>query len=150
MMKASLFSLSVLLLPFHCTKTLAQAPAASPAQLPPVPPAKAPPADTSQAPAAQVQPSSGPLDVVKILTKAGRFTVFTRLLQPTGEDVELNNDLNNTNNGTASNPVRTQAGTGERTSLNVTTTGDFVNITTGLTNTSISGTLYNDNQLGIY
>ncbi|KAJ4835405.1 hypothetical protein Tsubulata_044735, partial [Turnera subulata] len=192
----SLVSLSVLFLLSNCTKSSGQAPAASPAQSPPAPPAKAPPADSSQAPAAQVQPSSGPLDVVKILTKAGHFTVFNRLFQATGEDVELNKELNNTNNGvtifaptdgafsglkagflnslsdadktklakfhviptfistssfqTVSNPVTTQAGTSKRTSLNVTTSGNFVNITTGLTNTSISGTVYSDNRLGIY
>ncbi|XP_012065113.1 fasciclin-like arabinogalactan protein 12 [Jatropha curcas] len=51
---------------------------------------------------------------------------------------------------TVSNPVRTLAGTGKRFALNVTTAGNFVNITTGLTNTTISGTVYSDNRLAIY
>ncbi|PQP94617.1 fasciclin-like arabinogalactan protein 12 [Prunus yedoensis var. nudiflora] len=48
------------------------------------------------------------------------------------------------------NPVRTQAGTGFEYPLNITTTGSSVNISTGLVNTSISGTVYSDNQIAIY
>ncbi|KAJ6708325.1 FASCICLIN-LIKE ARABINOGALACTAN PROTEIN [Salix viminalis] len=163
---------------------------------PPTTPVKAPPNAPSQAPSAQVATSPGPVDVGKILQKAGHFTVFVRLMQATTEDAELNKELNTTNNGitifapsdnafsslksgflnalsdedktelvkfhvlpalvsssqfqTVSNPVRTQAGTGPRVTLNVTTTGNFVNISTGLTNTSISGTVYTDSQLAIY
>ncbi|KAK9940167.1 hypothetical protein M0R45_016840 [Rubus argutus] len=51
---------------------------------------------------------------------------------------------------TLSNPVRTQAGDGFEYPLNITTSGNSVNITTGLVNTSISGTVYSDNQLAIY
>ncbi|KAF2283346.1 hypothetical protein GH714_002450 [Hevea brasiliensis] len=51
---------------------------------------------------------------------------------------------------TVSNPLKTQAGKGGRMALNVTTTGSAVNITTGVINTTISGTIYNDNQLAIY
>ncbi|KAJ4848910.1 hypothetical protein Tsubulata_025473, partial [Turnera subulata] len=51
---------------------------------------------------------------------------------------------------TVSNPLSTQAGSGDRLELNVTTTGNSVNITTGLTNTSVSGTIYTDNQLAVY
>ncbi|GMN24694.1 hypothetical protein TIFTF001_000665 [Ficus carica] len=51
---------------------------------------------------------------------------------------------------TLSNPVRTQASNSEEYPLNVTTEGNWVNITTGLVNTSISGTVYADNQLAIY
>ena len=51
---------------------------------------------------------------------------------------------------TVSNPLTTQAGSGGRLELNVTTTGNSVNITTGLTNTSVSGTIYTDNQLAVY
>ncbi|KAF9675222.1 hypothetical protein SADUNF_Sadunf09G0009700 [Salix dunnii] len=188
--------LSLVLFFLHCTKTLCQSPAAAPAMAPPTTPVKAPPADSSQAPSAQVATSPGPVDVNKILQKAGHFTVFARLMQATTEDTELNKELNNTNNGitilaptdnafsslkagflnslsdedktelvkfhiipafistsqfqTVSNPVRTQAGTGPRVTLNVTTTGNFVNISSGLTNTSISGTVYTDSQLAIY
>ncbi|CAK7337074.1 unnamed protein product [Dovyalis caffra] len=51
---------------------------------------------------------------------------------------------------TVSNPLTTQAGSGGRLELNVTTTGNSVNITTGLTNASVSGTIYTDNQLAVY
>ncbi|KAJ9178144.1 hypothetical protein P3X46_010053 [Hevea brasiliensis] len=51
---------------------------------------------------------------------------------------------------TVSNPVRTLAGAGNRFALNVTTGGNLVNITTGLTNTTISGTVYTDSRLAIY
>ncbi|KAJ6383360.1 hypothetical protein OIU78_026776 [Salix suchowensis] len=51
---------------------------------------------------------------------------------------------------TVSNPLGTWAGTGSRLPLNVTSYPNSVNITTGLTNTSLSGTVYTDNQLAIY
>ncbi|CAK7324953.1 unnamed protein product [Dovyalis caffra] len=51
---------------------------------------------------------------------------------------------------TVSNPLGTWAGTGNRLPLNVTSYPNSVNITTGLTNTSLSGTVYTDNQLAIY
>ncbi|KAJ8768648.1 hypothetical protein K2173_023552 [Erythroxylum novogranatense] len=167
-----LFSISLFLFSLlHCSTTTAQSPAAAPA----------PP---------------GPTNITKILEKAGQFTVFIRLLKATREDVSLNSQLNNSNNGvtifapsdsafsglksgalnglsdeekselvqfhiiptflstsqfqTVSNPLTTQAGTGERLELNVTTSGNSVNITTGLTNTSVSGTIYTDNQLAVY
>ncbi|XP_050227981.1 fasciclin-like arabinogalactan protein 12 [Mercurialis annua] len=149
----------------------------------------------AQGPAAAPAPP-GPTNVTKILEKAGQFTIFIRLMKATQEDVTLNGQLNNTNNGvtiiapsdtafqnlqsgtlnsindqekselvqfhvipsyltssqfqTVSNPLTTQAGSGDRFQLNVTTTGNSVNITTGLTNTSISGTVYTDGQLAIY
>ncbi|KAJ6748114.1 hypothetical protein OIU79_029272 [Salix purpurea] len=64
------FILSFLL---YCPPTLAQSPAAAPG----------PP---------------GPANVTKILEKGGQFSVFTRLLKATREDVTLNGQLNNTNN----------------------------------------------------
>lgn len=51
---------------------------------------------------------------------------------------------------TVSNPVRTQAGDAYEFPLNVTTSGNSVNVSSGLVNTSISGTVYSDNQLAIY
>lgn len=51
---------------------------------------------------------------------------------------------------TVSNPVRTQAGDAYEFPLNVTTSGNSVNVSSGLVNTSISGTVYTDNQLAIY
>ncbi|XP_022753695.1 fasciclin-like arabinogalactan protein 12 [Durio zibethinus] len=53
---------------------------------------------------------------------------------------------------TVSNPLRTQAGdSGDgKFPLNITSSGNTVNITTGLTNTSVSGTIYTDGQLAVY
>ncbi|XP_015874345.3 fasciclin-like arabinogalactan protein 12 [Ziziphus jujuba] len=51
---------------------------------------------------------------------------------------------------TVSNPVRTQASDTYEYPLNITTTGSIVNISTGIVNTTISGTVYTDNQLAIY
>ncbi|KAL9382736.1 hypothetical protein Peur_025771 [Populus x canadensis] len=55
-----------------------------------------------------------------------------------------------TNFQTVSNPLGTWAGTGSRLPLNVPSYTNSVNIITGLTNTSLSGTVYTDNQLAIY
>ncbi|KDP44081.1 hypothetical protein JCGZ_05548 [Jatropha curcas] len=51
---------------------------------------------------------------------------------------------------TVTNPLKTHAGSGNRFQLNVTTNGNSVNITTGLTNTTISDTIYTDDHLAIY
>ncbi|KAE8692962.1 Fasciclin-like arabinogalactan protein 11 [Hibiscus syriacus] len=53
---------------------------------------------------------------------------------------------------TISNPLRTQAGDSDdgKFPLNITTSGNSVNITSGLTNTSVSGTVYTDGQLAVY
>ncbi|XAR69074.1 hypothetical protein NMG60_11000533 [Bertholletia excelsa] len=51
---------------------------------------------------------------------------------------------------TASNPMSTEAGSSVDYPLNVTTTGNLVNLTSGVVNTSISGSVYADNQLAIY
>nr|ANW72273.1 fasciclin-like arabinogalactan protein 12 [Tradescantia hirsutiflora] len=53
---------------------------------------------------------------------------------------------------TVSNPLRTQAGDASNGQfpLNVTSMGNQVNITTGITNTPVSNTLYSDNQLAVY
>ncbi|XP_077237027.1 fasciclin-like arabinogalactan protein 11 [Tasmannia lanceolata] len=52
---------------------------------------------------------------------------------------------------TVSDPVLTQAGNGNgRYPLNVTTTGNSVNITTGIVNTTVGGTIYTDGQLAVY
>ena len=51
---------------------------------------------------------------------------------------------------TLSNPVRTQASNTDDYPLNVIVEGSFVNISTGIVNTTISGTIYEDNQLAIY
>ncbi|CAI0542306.1 unnamed protein product [Linum tenue] len=51
---------------------------------------------------------------------------------------------------TVSNPIATEAGSGGRVSFNLTAYSDSVNITTGLTNTSVAGNVYADNQLAVY
>ncbi|XP_062083538.1 fasciclin-like arabinogalactan protein 12 [Humulus lupulus] len=51
---------------------------------------------------------------------------------------------------TLSNPVRTQASNTNDYPLNVIVEGSIVNISTGIVNTTISGTVYEDNQLAIY
>lgn len=53
---------------------------------------------------------------------------------------------------TVSNPLRTQAGDSGpfKFPLNVTTSGNQVNITTGIVNTTVGGTVYTDNQIAVY
>ncbi|KAI3474657.1 hypothetical protein Pfo_029842 [Paulownia fortunei] len=52
---------------------------------------------------------------------------------------------------TVSNPMRTQAGGSQGSfPLNVTATGNQVNITTGVTNATVANTIYTDNQLAVY
>ncbi|KAG1339111.1 fasciclin-like arabinogalactan protein 12 [Cocos nucifera] len=53
---------------------------------------------------------------------------------------------------TVSNPLRTNAGDAYngRFPLNVTTIGNGVNITTGIVNTTVSNSIYSDNQLAVY
>ncbi|XP_059626991.1 fasciclin-like arabinogalactan protein 12 [Cornus florida] len=53
---------------------------------------------------------------------------------------------------TMSNPLRTQAGdTGPgQFPLNVTISGNLVKLSTGIINTTVSGTIYTDNQLAVY
>lgn len=53
---------------------------------------------------------------------------------------------------TASNPLHTQAGGSDNGEfpLNVTTSGNQVNITTGVVNTAVSNTIYTDKQLAVY
>ncbi|KAH6802627.1 FASCICLIN-like arabinogalactan-protein 11 [Perilla frutescens var. frutescens] len=52
---------------------------------------------------------------------------------------------------TASNPMRTQAGGSQGSyPLNVTASGNQVNITTGVTNATVANTIYTDGQLAVY
>ncbi|CAL1403413.1 unnamed protein product [Linum trigynum] len=51
---------------------------------------------------------------------------------------------------TVSNPLKTHAGSGDRFLLNVTVSGDSVNVKTGVINTTVSGTVYTDTHLAIY
>ncbi|CAN1145511.1 Fasciclin-like arabinogalactan protein 12 [Linum perenne] len=164
----------IIIILLNVPKTLSQSPASAPAANPP------------PSSAAQVAEIPGPLDVVKILEKAGRFTVFLRLLRSTQENTELYQQLNETHNSatvfapsdgafsglkagtlnslsdgdkselvkfhfqTVSNPLKTLAGSGKQFQLNVTTSDSMVNVTSGLTNTTVSGIVYMDDQLAIY
>ncbi|XP_010483697.1 PREDICTED: fasciclin-like arabinogalactan protein 12 [Camelina sativa] len=60
--------------------------------------------------------------------------------------------VSSSNFQTISNPLRTQAGDSAEGHfpLNITTSGNTVNITTGVTNTTISGNVYSDGQLAVY
>ncbi|KAF5934034.1 hypothetical protein HYC85_030205 [Camellia sinensis] len=49
-----------------------------------------------------------------------------------------------------SNPLSTQAGSTVQYLMNVTTAGNLVNIRTGIVNTTVTGTVYSDNQLAVY
>ncbi|XP_010253626.1 PREDICTED: fasciclin-like arabinogalactan protein 11 [Nelumbo nucifera] len=166
-----LHSFLVLITLLKCTTTLAQAPAPGP---------------------------SGPTNITAILEKAGQFTTLIRLLKSTQMADQINQQLNNSNQGitlfaptdnafsnlksgtlnsltdqqkvqlvqfhvlpsfisvsqfqTVSNPLRTQAGNSNNGQfpLNVTTTGNQVNITTGVVNTTVANTIYTDNQLAVY
>ncbi|XP_062083536.1 fasciclin-like arabinogalactan protein 11 [Humulus lupulus] len=51
---------------------------------------------------------------------------------------------------TLSNPVRTQAANSYDYPMNITTEGNWVNISTGIVNASITATVFSDNQLAIY
>nr|DAD26149.1 TPA_asm: hypothetical protein HUJ06_027617 [Nelumbo nucifera] len=142
-----LHSFLVLITLLKCTTTLAQAPAPGP---------------------------SGPTNITAILEKAGQFTTLIRLLKSTQMADQINQQLNNSNQDqqkvqlvqfhvlpsfisvsqfqTVSNPLRTQAGNSNNGQfpLNVTTTGNQVNITTGVVNTTVANTIYTDNQLAVY
>jgi len=150
---------------------------------------------TAQAPAPA---PAGPTNITAVLTKAGQFTTFIRLLETTQVGDQINTQLNNSNQGltifaptdnafsnlkpgmlnsltdqqkvqlvqfhilpnflslsqfqTASNPLRTQAGDSNNGEfpLNVTTSGNQVNITTGVVNTTVSNSIYSDGQLAVY
>ncbi|XP_065868343.1 fasciclin-like arabinogalactan protein 12 [Euphorbia lathyris] len=195
----NLLSFLLLLMLFHFTKLQALSPATAPAPAarthaaPPRPPAAAAPAPVM----VPVQPSKGPLNVVKVLQKAGHFAFFVRLIKSTQEDLQLFSQLNDSSDGVTifaptdnafssiiksgtlnslsdqqkielvqfhiipkflsisqfqyvSNPLKTLAGSGSRLPLNVTTSDNLVNVTTGPTRTYVSGIVYTDEKVGIY
>jgi uncharacterized surface protein with fasciclin (FAS1) repeats len=99
----SLFSFSLVLLFLHCTQTLSQSPTSAPAKAPTAASAP-PPAATSSAQASPpvmvpVQVSKGPVNVIKILQKAGGFAVFIRLIKSTQEDIQVFSQLNDSRDG---------------------------------------------------
>ncbi|KAF5940706.1 hypothetical protein HYC85_021873 [Camellia sinensis] len=153
-----------------------QPPAAtqSPAQPPQVPatqsppPALAPQVPLVQSPPAQLAPGPappGPPNITAILEKAGHFSTYIRLLKATQIDNQIYKLLNDSsqsltvfapsdnafgNLSTVSNPLSTQAGSTVQYPMNVTTAGNLVNISTGIVNTTVTGTVYSDNQLAVY
>ncbi|KAJ8751599.1 hypothetical protein K2173_016848 [Erythroxylum novogranatense] len=174
------FSLTLLLLLLHATKITSQSPAASPTKPPapapkasPVIPVNSPPPPPSAQSPAMVQPivTKGPLNIIKVLNKAGNFAFFIRLIKSTQEDLQLFSQLNSSRDGVTifaptngafsafiksgtlnslsdqqkrelvHNPIRTLAGSGARFPLNVITSDSSVNITTGLTNTTVDNVL---------
>ncbi|KAK2987768.1 hypothetical protein RJ640_016363 [Escallonia rubra] len=60
--------------------------------------------------------------------------------------------LSTSNFQTVSNPLRTQAGNSNsgQFPLNVTTSGNQVNVSTGIVDATIGNTIYTDNQLAVY
>lgn len=59
--------------------------------------------------------------------------------------------VSDSNFDTLSNPVRTQAGEDpDRLALNITSSGNQVNMTTGIVNVTLGGTVYTDHQLAVY
>ncbi|KAK7324947.1 hypothetical protein VNO77_28921 [Canavalia gladiata] len=64
---------------------------------------------------------------------------------------ELPTFVSISNFDTLSNPVRTQAGDDpDRLALNITSSGNQVNLTTGVVNATVGGSVYSDHQLAIY
>ncbi|KAG6746624.1 hypothetical protein POTOM_048985 [Populus tomentosa] len=96
------FSFSLVLLFLHCTQTLSQPPSAAPAKAPAAATAPPPAATSAQASPpvmVPVQVSKGPVNVIKILQKAGHFAFFTRLIKSTQEDIQLFSQLNDSRDG---------------------------------------------------
>ncbi|CAN1249587.1 Fasciclin-like arabinogalactan protein 11 [Linum perenne] len=197
-----ILSISLLIILLNVPKTLSQSPASAPAANPPpssapatMKPSTPPPAEPPTA--AMVPVSKGPLNIIKILQKAGHFSHFIRLIKTTQEDIQFASQLNASQDGitifaptdgafsaiikagtlnalsdqekiqlvqfhaiprllstpqfqTVSNPLKTLAGSGKQFQLNVTTSDSMVNVTSGLTNTTVSGIVYMDDQLAIY
>ncbi|CAL5200287.1 unnamed protein product [Lathyrus oleraceus] len=64
---------------------------------------------------------------------------------------ELPSFVSLSNFDTLSNPVRTQAGDDPtRLALNITSSGNQVNLTTGVVNATVGGSVFSDHQLAIY
>ncbi|KAJ9188877.1 hypothetical protein P3X46_000233 [Hevea brasiliensis] len=93
-MQQSIFSLTLLLLFFHCTNTLSQSPASAPVAAP----AQAPSHHPSHRPHSS-SPPPGPTDVIQILLKAGHFITFIRLIKATHVDFQLTSQLNSSTDG---------------------------------------------------
>ncbi|KAJ6677352.1 FASCICLIN-LIKE ARABINOGALACTAN PROTEIN [Salix viminalis] len=96
------FSFSLVLLFLHCSQTLSQPPTAAPAKASAAataPPQAATSAQASPPVMVPVQVSKGPVNVIKILQKAGHFAILTRLIKSTQEDIQLFSQLNDSRDG---------------------------------------------------
>ncbi|KAJ0021105.1 hypothetical protein Pint_32192 [Pistacia integerrima] len=177
MMKQIFVSFSLLLLfLLHCTSTQAQlaaAPAAPTKPTPPSAPTIAPTPPSPMTPIVTINPPpigapipSGPTNVIKILVKAGRFTLFIRLLKSTTVINQIEHQINSTNgrltifaptdgafsslsSGTLNSLTDPQKESLIQFHLNL-----FVylviTVSNSLTNTSVAAIVYSDGQLAIY
>ncbi|KAJ6922972.1 fasciclin-like AGP 13 [Populus alba x Populus x berolinensis] len=113
---------------------------------------------------------SGPTNITAILEKAGQFTTLIRLMKSTQESDQINTQLNNSNQGLtvfappdnafanlkagALNSLSDQQKAGNSADgefpLNVTTSGNQVNITTGVNTATVANTIFTDGQLVVY
>ncbi|XP_062085968.1 fasciclin-like arabinogalactan protein 12 [Humulus lupulus] len=165
------FSCLIVFLFYHCTATLAQSSSSPPAQAPStsknhpssLSPAQSPDQPLVQAPpAAKSRRRAQPTNVTEILDKADGFSVFIRLLTGCNSQLSPQQKVQLVkyhvlptfvalqNFQTLTNPVRAQASNTRDFPLNIITDGNAVNISTGVVNTTIFGTVYSDNQLAIY
>ncbi|KAJ1424342.1 FAS1 domain [Sesbania bispinosa] len=176
MMKHPLFSLPLLLIVLcFSTTTLAQSPAAAPAPAPSSPPTdiirilKKAGGFTTLIRLLQTTQVSTQINS-QLLNSNGGLTLFApndnafSSLKP-GFLNSLSDQQKNeliqfhllptyvsmSNFDTLSNPVRTQAGENpDRLALNITSAGNQVNMTTGIVNVTVGGTVYTDHQLAVY
>ncbi|KAJ8768827.1 hypothetical protein K2173_023731 [Erythroxylum novogranatense] len=177
MKEHSFFSSWPIILLFLCTKVIAESPAPAPAPAP-VPTARGPTnvikilkkasqfkvfirlLKTTQLDSnlnSQLGNTNNgltifaPSDIAFSNLKAGTLSSLT--LQQKVELVQFHivpTFISTSQFDTVTNPLKTHAGSGSRFQLNVTKDGNSVNITTGLTNTTISDSVYSDSHLAIY
>ncbi|KAJ7972416.1 Fasciclin-like arabinogalactan protein [Quillaja saponaria] len=102
---------------------------------------------------AQAPAPSGPTNITKVLEKAGTLNTLNSQQQLQLIQFHILPALYTLSQfQTASNPLSTQAGnSGDgQYPLNVTTSGNQVNITTGVVNATVANTIYSDSQLAVY
>ncbi|CAL5381296.1 unnamed protein product [Camellia sinensis] len=80
------------------------------------------------------------VDIVGVTTLTLRSTTFQLVLSTPSR----------TSKRSSYNSLSTQAGNTVQYPMNVTTAGNLVNIRTGIVNTTVTGTVYSDNQLAVY
>ncbi|KAK7257724.1 hypothetical protein RIF29_31905 [Crotalaria pallida] len=175
MMKHPSFIPLLLMVLYYSTSTLAQSPAAAPAPAPSTPPTdiirilKKAGGFTTLIRLLQTTQVSTQINS-QLLNSNGGLTLFAPndnafsslkpgLLNSLSDQQKneliqfhlLPTFVSTTNFDTLSNPVRTQAGENpDRLALNVTSSGNQVNFTTGIVNATLGGTVYSDHQLAVY